>query len=917
MDATSIKIKAVSRPSNLSRKVITPKPLNLKPSSVKIKKKGGAQHYSLQDENFDPRPFSFLENNPVTPGFEPITPFEMTPPNSDGGAEDEDEIEDDIDDDNDSIIIDSPGPTADFHNNNRMRKALKKYDEDIDTEEDERLRHEEAEYVARNLGFSQSQPVTSSVRGLLLKKANKKASRQSSKYRESRETVFSEDSAFSEESNSTARGKSRFSVTTAADTEFDPTTPFMDTGFDDYYDNSKTPQANTSRNLLLRGAPPASATRAKFVTTELVMPMPQHPTPLSPTMERFLSRMSEVISSPMSTSFPEEAQSIDYQLDSIAPLPPKQDFKIPSHVIDVNLVSVVAMDFSPQPMIDITANAPLVQQECDPISEPKQSTSNVQQIMYIIPILLNDPASFCACDKAHVDSDTASLASVSRSALHPNNLLRFENVVVQMRLAPRPRIRRHGWTFLNIGIPTRIVVGILDHLEKELISVGKCKMVLHGDYYWIYTPVRAFTKIYKRESLNSPTNGPSRSNSKTPKTAADLNNIDEEDEDNDSVIDDSDDETPEDEEESQTVYTELPDSRFYSLLETRSLSVDLYTEIYAKSTAEYPMDSASQGDFSLGFSIREIIVTAESNVRGPDWHHVKSQRTKCLARGHAGETISPISGLNRSVVGSPFNPGSVNAQAINQWNNNVTAGSVRSASNLGNPVDRWDPNATPVNRDPNATPIARSVANGSVVNGHDYASMTRYGSRGATATPGACSHCGSQVGNDYGSPSSSSSALGVSPSPHHTHGWAEKRSGSSATYRSQSQGLNRIREDGRQSSRGHRMADVDSQSNRSQSRNRDIEPRSGSKVRSASQLSHRNKDGRSSAQRRREDRSQSRDRTIERDAASTPRMPQTTSTTYDSENWNTRDMARPRMEESSPEKSRKRWGRKKKKYVDN
>ncbi|KAK6539715.1 hypothetical protein TWF694_009916 [Orbilia ellipsospora] len=895
MDATSIKIKAVSRPSNLSRKVITPKPLNLKASAVKLKKKLGVpQTHSLQDEDFDPRPFSFLENDPVTPGFEPITPFEITPPHSAGGTE-----EDIEEDDDDSVIIDSPGPTADFHNTKTKRMIAR--DDEIDTEEDERLRYEEAEYVARNLGFSQAQPVSSGIRTVLMKKKNsKKTSKQSLRHRESRETMFSEDSVFSEETQAQARHKSRFSVsTTANETDFDPSTPFMDTGFDDYFDNSKTPQANMSRNLLLRGTP--SAAGAKFVSTELVMPMPQHPTPLSPTMERFLSRMSEVVTSPVSATFPEEITGI--ALDPSTPLlPRKADFKIPSHVIDVNLVSVVAMDFSPQPMIDISSNVPLVQQECDPIAEQKHGNSGVQQIMYIIPILLNDPASFCACDKAHVDSDTASIASATRSALHPNNILRFENVIVQMRLAPRPRIRRHGWTFLNIGIPTRIVVGILDHLEKELVSVGKCKMVLHGDYYWIYTPVRAFTKIYKREFVASPRNaqGPSRSNSKTPKTMADLQDIDEDDD--DSVIDDSGDE---EEEERQTVYNELPDSRFYSLLETRSLSVDLYTEIYAKSSADFPFDSASQGDFSLGFSIREIIVTSESNVRGPDWHHVKSQRTKCLARGHPMETVSPINGLNRSVVGSPFHPGSVNTQAINQWNNNVTTGSVRSASNLGQTIDRWDPNSTPVNRtDPNATPVARSVANGSIVNGQEYGSITRYGSRGATATPGACSHCGSHVPETTSTPLSSNA---MSPA----YGRLDKRSNSSlsTTYRSQS--LSRIREDGRQSSRGHRILD-DSQSNRAHSRNAtEAEVRSGSKVRSKSQLSRRENNGRSSAAKRREDRSQSRDRTIERDAASTPKAPQTTSTTYDSDNWVVKDKQMPSMDEATPEKSRKRWGRKK------
>ncbi|EPS43991.1 hypothetical protein H072_2007 [Dactylellina haptotyla CBS 200.50] len=894
MDATSIKIRAVSRPSNLSRKVITPKPLNLKASAVKLKKKGfTAQPYSLQDEDFDARPFSFLENDPVTPGFDPITPFEITPPHSAGDDEEEDN-------DNDSVIIDSPGPTADFHNA-KIKRGIAR-DDEIDDSEAERMRLEEAEYVARNLGFSQTQPTSSNIRTVLMKKAGKKASKHSLRHRESRETMFSEDSVFSEESQSTARHKSRFSVSTAHETEYDPTTPFMDTGFDDYFDNSKTPQANTSRNLLLRGtAPPASATRAKFVSTELVMPMPQHPTPLSPTMERFLSRMSEVVTSPLSATFPEETLEIAYDPATPA-LPPKAEFKIPSHVIDVNLVSVVAMDFSPQTMIDISANVPLVQQECDPIAESKRGDSNVQQIMYIIPILLNDPASFCACDKAHVDSDTASIASLTRSALHPNNILRFENVIVQMRLAPRPRIRRHGWTFLNIGIPTRIVVGILDHLEKEMISVGKCKMVLHGDYYWIYTPVRAFTKIYKREFVASPKSAeaPSRSHSKTPKTVADLDGLDEDDEDDDSVIDDSGDE---EEEERETVYKELADSRFYSLLETRSLSVDLYTEIYAKSTADYQFESPSQGDFSLGFSIREIIVTSESNVRGPDWHHVKSQRNKCLARGHPIDMMSPINGLNRSVVGSPFNPGSVNSQAISQWNNNVTNGSIRSASNLGNSIDRWDPNSTPVNRtDPNATPVARSVANGSIVNGaHDYGSITRYGSRGATATPGACSHCGSHVPDPVGSPLSAT-----------TLSRFDQRSNSSlsTTYRSQS--LNRIREDGRQSSRGHRVPnDTDSPQSRTQSRNaHEVEPRSGSKVRSKSQLSRREKDGRSSAARRREDRSQSRDRTIERDAASTPKAPQTTSTTYDSDNWIVKEKLP--LEESSPEKPRKRWGRKKK-----
>ncbi|KAF3930446.1 hypothetical protein ABW20_dc0105666 [Dactylellina cionopaga] len=886
MDATSIKIKAVSRPSNLSRKVITPKPLNLKASGIKLKKKIGlpGQPYSLQDDNFDPRPFSFLENDPITPGFEPITPFEITPPQSAGGTED--------DNDNDSDIIDSPGPTADFHNHKSKRVVAR--DEEIDAEEDVRLRQEEAEYLARNLGFSQAQPSSSGFRNAMMKKNNtKKASKLSLRHRESRETMFSEDSVFSEESQSTARNKSRFSMSTATEADVEATTP---------------------RNLLLRGTAPASSTRTKFVVTELVMPMPQHPTPLSPTMERFLSRMSEVVTSPMSATFPEET---GIALDPATPaLPMKTEFRIPSHVIDVNLVSVVAMDFSPQQMIEISGNVPLVQQECDPIAEPKHLGSGMQQIMYIIPILLNDPASFCACDKAHVDSDTASIASATRSALHPNNILRFENVIVQMRLAPRPRIRRHGWTFLNIGIPTRIVVGVLDHLEKELVSVGKCKMVLHGDYYWIYTPVRAFTKIYKREYITSPRGaaGPSRSNSKTPKNAADLNNMDDDDNDDDSVIDDSEDE---EEEERQTVYKELPDSRFYSLLETRSLSVDLYTELYAKSTAEFPIDSASQGDFSLGFSIREIIVTSESNVRGPDWHHVKSQRSKCLARGHPLEMMSPSNALNRSVVGSPFNPGAVNTQAINQWNSNVPAGSIRSASNLGNSIDRWDPNSTPVNRtDPNATPIARSVANGSIVNGQEYGSITRYGSRGATATPGACSHCGSHVADGTATPLSHTA---TSPS----HGRFEKRSNSSlsTTYRSQS--LNRIREDGRQSSRGHRIPESESpqsqsrsQNNRDRDRDRDGEARSGSKVRSRSQLSRRDKDGRTSAAKRREDRSQSRDRTIERDAASTPKAPQTTSTTYDSDNWVVREKkSMPAMDEATLEKPKKRWGRKKK-YVE-
>ncbi|KAK6495409.1 hypothetical protein TWF481_003432 [Arthrobotrys musiformis] len=906
MDATSIKIKAVSRPSNLSRKVITPKPLNLKVSAIKLKKKVGhpTQPYSLQDENFDPRPFSFLENDPVTPGFEPITPFEITPPNSAGGTE---EDHDDFDD-NGSDIIDSPGPTADFHNN-KIRKALGKEPEN-DGYEDERLRQEEAEYVARNLGFSQAQP--SNYRGLVLKKSSKKPSKQSLRHRESRETMFSDDSMVSEESHPTPRHNSRFSMSTA--TDMDPTTPFMDTGFEDhdYFDNSKTPQANSSRNLLLRGTAPASATRTKFVSTELVMPMPQHPTPLSPTMERFLSKMSEVIASPLSATFSEDFNNA--ALDPATPaLPTKTEFKIPSHVIDVNLVSVVAMDFGPQPMIDISGNTALVQQECDPISEPKHSNNgNTQQLMYIIPILLNDPASFCACDKAHVDSDTSSIASATRSAVHPSNILRFENVIVQMRLAPRPRIRRHGWTFLNIGIPTRIVVGILDHLEKELVSVGKCKMVLHGDYYWIYTPVRAFTKIYKREFITSPkgVEAPSRTNSKTPKTVADLESLREEDEDDDdnSVIDDSGDE---EEEERQTIYKELPDSRFYSLLETRSLSVDLYTEIYAKSSAEFPIDNPAQGDFSLGFSIREIIVTAESNVRGPDWSHVKSQRTKCLARGHPIDMISPVSGINRSAVGSPFNPGAINTHAINAWNSNVTAGSVRSASNLGNLIDRWDPNATPVNRtDPNATPVARSVANGSIVNGHDYASMARYGSRGATATPSACSHCGSHVPDGVSSPLSA-----VATSPIVNNGRFDKRSNSSlsASYRSQS--LNRIREDGRQSSRGYKPVD-EIQHSRTNSRSRNDDTRSGSKVRSRSQLSRRdNKDGRQSAGRRREDRSQSRDRTIERDAASTPKAPQTTSTTYDSDNWVVKDKSNHSMEDATPEKPKKRWGRKKK-YVD-
>ncbi|KAF3311319.1 hypothetical protein TWF173_008463 [Orbilia oligospora] len=906
MDATSIKIKAVSRPSNLSRKVITPKPLNLKVSAIKLKKKAGAptQHYSLQDENFDPRPFSFLENDPVTPGFEPITPFEITPPNSAGGTE---EDHDDFND-NDSDIIDSPGPTADFQNN-KIRKALGREPENS-AYENERLRQEEAEYVARNLGFSQAQP--SNYRGLVLKKANKKPSKQSLRHRESRETMFSEDSVISEESHTTPRHNSRFSMSTA--TDMDPTTPFMDTGFEDhdYFDNSKTPQPNSSRNLLLRGTAPASATRTKFVSTELVMPMPQHPTPLSPTMERFLSRMSEVITSPLSATFPEEIPGV--APDPATPAPTKTEFKIPSHVIDVNLVSVVAMDFSPQQMIDISGNTALVQQECDPIAEPKHSNGgSTQQIMYIIPILLNDPASFCACDKAHVESDTASVASATRSAIHPSNILRFENVIVQMRLAPRPRIRRHGWTFLNIGIPTRIVVGILDHLEKELVSVGKCKMVLHGDYYWIYTPVRAFTKVYKREYITSPRGGdiPSRTNSKTPKTAADLESLREEDEEDDdnSVIDDSGDE---EEEERQTIYKELPDSRFYSLLETRSLSVDLYTEIYAKSNAEYPFDSPAQGDFSLGFSIREIIVTAESNVRGPDWSHVKSQRSKCLARGHPADMVSPISGVNRSVVGSPFNPGAVNNHAINTWNSNVTAGSVRSASNLGNLIDRWDPNSTPVNRtDPNATPVARSAANGSVANGYDYASIARYGSRGATATPGACSHCGSHVPDGVASPLSA-----VATSPITNNGRFDKRSNSSLSTAYRSQSLNRIREDGRQSSRGYKVVDNDVQHSRTNSRNRNDDVRSGSKVRSRSQLSRRDhKDGRHSAGRRREDRSQSRDRTIERDAASTPKAPQTTSTTYDSDNWVVKDKSNAPIEEATPEKSKKRWGRKKK-YVE-
>ncbi|KAF3932279.1 hypothetical protein ABW19_dt0204474 [Dactylella cylindrospora] len=909
MDATSIKIKSVSRPSNLSRKVVTPKPLNLKASVVKLKKKLpiSSQTYSLQHEDFDPRPFSFLENDPVTPGFEPITPFEITPPHSAGGTED------DFDNDNESIIIDSPGPTADFHNN-KIRKALRG-DDTISDGEDERMRREEAEYVARNLGFSQSQAPSSGIRSVLLKKvANKKASKQSLRHRESRETMFSEDSILSEDSQATARNGSRFSVSTTADTELDPTTPFLDTGFDDYFeDNSKTPQPSGARNLLFRGmVPPASATRAKFVSTELVMPMPQHPTPLSPTMERFLSRMSEVVASPMTATFPEPAPVEPVESNAGTPPPQASTFKVPSHVIDVNLVSVVAMDFSPQQMIDITANVPLVQQECDPIAEPKQTNSSFQQIMYIIPIILNDPASFCACDKAHVDSDSASIASVTRSALHPNNILRFENVVVQMRLAPRPRIRRHGWTFLNIGIPTRIVVGVLDHLEKEMISVGKCKMVLHGDYYWIYTPVRAFTKIYKREYVTSPMEAPSRSNSKTPKNASDLHDI-EEDDDDDSVIDDSGDDSQD--EEPQTVYKELPDSRFYSLLETRSLAVDLYTEIYAKSTADFPFDSPSQGDFSLGFSIREIIVTAESNVRGPDWHHVKAQRSKCLARGHPNDNFSPAKSMNRSVVGSPFNPGAVNTQAINQWNSNVTNGSVRSASNLGHHIDRWDPNATPVNRtDPNATPVARSVANGSVINGdaYEYSSISRYGSRAGTATPGSCSHCGSHVPDTVSSPLSS-----VAMSPNSSYGGFEKRSNSSLSTAYRSQSLSRIREDGRQSSRSHRNYESPDHHSRTQSRTREAEARSGSKVRSRSQLGRREKDGRRSANsRRKEDRSQSRDRTIERSDAATPRAPQTTSTTYDSDNWVPREKARYADDEQTPEKPKKRWGRKKKKYLE-
>lgn len=576
IDSKLLQLNSMKRATSSSTKKGAPKPLDLR---LPPKKFGRARAGPPHDDNFDARPFSFIENDPVTPGFDPITPFEITPPHSPAQSEGSDDV-----------IIDSPAFTPAVQS--KFRRSRQKPDPS---------RGREGEKVAQEIGFTHNDgsQILNIRSNLRLKPLDTNA----------------------HHNRLSAEKSSRTSQPNSPEDDVEPFTPFDDIGFEypaptTIVKRTSKPKQNT-QNILAPGCVPTATTR--YVSTELIMPMPTHPTPLSPTMERFLMKMlSEIAPTPASAKFPRNLQD---NCD--------EDFEVPSsHVIDVNQISVVAMEFGSQKMIDISSNVALVEQESDPITDHKLP-EETRRYSYMIPIVLNDPESFCACS-AMLDSedDSSSIASSTEGALHPNNILRLEDVVIQVRLTPRPRIRRHGWTFLNIGIPVRTALGIMDSLEKDMVSVGKCKMVLHGDHYWIYTPVRAFTKIYRRKSSNSPpvlsrkaSTSPSNFSTARPSMDSSEGSLESEDD----------------------LYIPLTEPQFFSTLETRSLKVDLYTEIYAKSESPFEISSPSEGDFTLGFSIREIVVIGESSLRGPEWAITKAQRTKCLARGHMnGEDVMSI-----------------------------------------------------------------------------------------------------------------------------------------------------------------------------------------------------------------------------------------------------------------------------------